>query len=87
LRVLPQRFAQMSYFKRSVLEHIAADLLSLHTAEQPHLTRLGSFLRLPPAASSPDASMHRCPLPSFHLPCQPNLKARAHGPISNKGTF
>ncbi len=53
-----QRFAQMPYFKRSVLEHVAADLLSLHTAEQPQLTRLGSFLRLSRAAT-PDASVHR----------------------------
>jgi hypothetical protein len=37
LRLLPcvQRFAQNSLFKRTVLEHIAADLLSMHFSPDP----------------------------------------------------
>ena len=37
LRHLPcvQRFAQNSLFKRTVLEHIAADLLSMHFSPDP----------------------------------------------------
>lgn len=57
----PQRFAQMSYFQQSVLEHVAADMLTLHTAERPQLTRLGSFLWMSRAAT-PDASVHRSAL-------------------------
>jgi len=30
-----QRFAQSSLFKRTVLEHIAADLLAMHFAPEP----------------------------------------------------
>ncbi|EIE27649.1 kinase-like protein [Coccomyxa subellipsoidea C-169] len=50
-----QRFANASYFKRSVLEHIAADMLTLRARDQQPLdARLGSFLRLPPSSAAAD---------------------------------
>ncbi len=55
-----QRFANASYFKRSVLGHIAADMLTLQVRDQPLDTRTTSFLRLP--QSSAAADFDRCTL-------------------------
>ncbi|CAL8463594.1 g3128 [Coccomyxa elongata] len=49
-----QRFANASYFKRSVLGHIAADMLTLQARDQPLDTRMTSFLRLPQSSAAAD---------------------------------
>ena len=60
-----QRFANASYFKRSVLEQIAADMLTLQVREQQPLdARLGSFLRLPPSSAAADIERSAKPSPN-----------------------